>query len=1705
MNNVSLDFDELDDRLKKLSQQPDVPDKEEKEDGLDSVLSKLAEQQQHQSILSKEAGTELTELDERLASLAEQPTIGAAPEVYEKYQNLNIFDKLKIIREARGRELAPSQEFLEKVAEERGYEPPSKPTEPQPEMEKANLFGVPIYTGKVTLPTGEVIREPLASVAAPIVAGFARGYTLNAPENLMRVVGKEEWASYAPETKAEQIAYSLSNLVGFIKSPAVKAFHLGFAKISNKLITEKAIAKATTKLGTAAGTAVDWSKGLFDNALTMATAFAAQTPVEDEFGKYVNNVRNNAINGATVATIYQTIGIVNPDFINFVSPKDAKFLSLINKKSSPLLFSLFRAGTAATADALILSDNFKDMSLVDILFNTGLALYFGFTTQYQPRQRVGISIINTIKKETEQLKKENPEASDAISEQETKVIKSINAGLEGEEKPVPKEVEMVVKEEPSTPKEKPVYNIKKIKKHYAYQTTFERPDKKKASLEKGEFLDTPTERDNFWDNQRKEAEKFTPKKENITLLDDMKRKIKLAANAIPNIHNVESKGNGSTYNLFFQNRLGSDTYSVGVFPERSMPVKIGDITPKQVEDFICRNIDLLSNPLYSIRTLNDGKKITLDIVRTFKNKDVATAVAKEYKQSDIYYLGKKDKTGKLVKKDAGISIDPTAPGYTSETLPKTPIQTRHLNQDKKNIIEVFHFSKDVGDAVGWFTPQAIGRADTGIETKSIFYRGDRNANLCPGQLPFISLYTRKASSVEPQKHYEKKLYKGEISLDDLWIAKPGEKLSSPQTIVKQGKIGVYFPEAEQVRLYTPINMVKVLDSFSDPTWKTKSGYSGETLVEHVNNVLRSTNKTIDDFTLDKSAELSEVADRATALQKVADGTATSEEAHEAYLKNAKNIEDLKNRILNMFKCPYCKQLTQPGDTCPHCGADIKTDSEAYKYYMNKLTVHNEKETKKVIDDLSGTNDPAYQEQFLYDAGLIKSKGITHEIGSYPDRGITVSLKKPRKGGITRVAISGDLLNKLPEGVSLEMLLPILPPDMPIATSGFGEKAVKLTVKDLQGIMTEKDIGLGWLTPVIHYFTKRSPALKDVYFSALDGNAALQDFIKRADKVVIPMLKKLTPKEQQDLLIYSYWQQPDIVPTLRKRFEINEPPKLNEKQIQTYNFLREEFNGWIKQVNTAREVLGLVPIEGVENYFPVMRDIAGDKQLSHMLFAEPNPVKIRIAFKNIKDPFLIERTPNIEPLKFDLISIYSTYVKKTGRYVAYAEFLAKTKMLLNPISIYVGDTLKTFSLKTEKPKIYNDLLGYQQRIAFNVIPDFIGYLQKNPDDPRFKAAAVILNKNLSAAILSWNIRSALIQPTSIVNLTPYFSTKDILWGMGAALNPKYNKLIMNISKHLPGRKYDVVQDSLKAEVPDLFGDGNALRRICSKGAKNWSNFAGQVAEIGLYPLKELDLLTAQIAGLTAYRAGTKKGLTGKELQRFIDEAIVKTQASGSILDVPKAQLGEGMKLLSLFQTFTINQMQLAYDEIIKPGIHPGQWNKQYFQKVMRIGLWTILFNMLYEDALKLRSPLPTPEKEVVKFVRGEQGIMKTGLQSIKELGEQIPYVGGMIRWSTPYKTLLPSPILEQSVDTMRTFSKIGATGFKNLKPEDWAILPKWFGIPMTSQFEKTYRRYMQGAEWWKAFLGVKPEVASGREAKQKKLQREAEIKRWKKQMKRKIGG
>jgi len=188
-----------------------------------------------------------------------------------------------------------------------------------------------------------------------------------------------------------------------------------------------------------------------------------------------------------------------------------------------------------------------------------------------------------------------------------------------------------------------------------------------------------------------------------------------------------------------------------------------------------------------------------------------------------------------------------------------------------------------------------------------------------------------------------------------------------------------------------------------------------------------------------------------------------------------------------------------------------------------------------------------------------------------------------------------------------------------------------------------------------------------------------------------------------------------------------------------------------------------------------------------------------------------------------------------------------------------------------------------------------YLSADIKDPNLRLVTRLLTKNLSSAILSFNARSAMIQPAAILNATSYLPMNSIWWGMKEVFKPDQQKFIRNYASHLISRKFDVAVTSLKEELAPMLEKyattkhWGKLKATGGKAVAEATDFMGKVGEVGLWPLKTLDFITSEMVGLAAYHHGSQHlKLNGEKLRQYVSEIIVRTQASGAIGDIPKIQ-------------------------------------------------------------------------------------------------------------------------------------------------------------------------------------------------------------------------
>lgn len=354
-------------------------------------------------------------------------------------------------------------------------------------------------------------------------------------------------------------------------------------------------------------------------------------------------------------------------------------------------------------------------------------------------------------------------------------------------------------------------------------------------------------------------------------------------------------------------------------------------------------------------------------------------------------------------------------------------------------------------------------------------------------------------------------------------------------------------------------------------------------------------------------------------------------------------------------------------------------------------------------------------------------------------------------------------------------------------------------------------------------------------------------------------------------------------------------------------------------------------------------------------------------------------------------------------------------------------------------------------------------------------------NIAMAILSYNVRSALIQPTALKLSYVYLGESNLAYGMTRNLTKRWRGFAMAESKHLATR-LDWYQD-VSAGLISEFTVGKRLGR--SKRA---------VAQWGMKPLQYLDFETARATWIGAYRKmmikyGVKdmslknlKKNNPKLHKRFVDYAddvVVKTQASAAGHDIAPIQGTHWGKLLTMFQTFVINEWDMLTHDVLGYK-NPYMKAPQVVKNVGRFVLASAVVNALYEGVLKIRSPYPAPEWELKRLVEGNAPPQVMALAMLREFGEQLPIMGGTVRWSTPFRTASPAILQAAFLDPIQMLNRMASK--PKLTNDMLEMAAKLLGVPGTSQAMKYFRRRKRGQSHLEAIMGVREEVQKRKKKK-----------------------
>jgi len=376
--------------------------------------------------------------------------------------------------------------------------------------------------------------------------------------------------------------------------------------------------------------------------------------------------------------------------------------------------------------------------------------------------------------------------------------------------------------------------------------------------------------------------------------------------------------------------------------------------------------------------------------------------------------------------------------------------------------------------------------------------------------------------------------------------------------------------------------------------------------------------------------------------------------------------------------------------------------------------------------------------------------------------------------------------------------------------------------------------------------------------------------------------------------------------------------------------------------------------------------------------------------------------------------HKQYVKngENVNYTIFDESAIKTKSQLTDIWKQTNETVgNKFKLIDQAPNAFKYISEWTDYVAGQKVQSNIPSVLEN--------VLSKLNKNIAFSTLSFNIRSALIQPSAIINSVTELGVKNTGTGIKELLAGKGAFALKN-SNVLQGRQFETAMQDIANSV---FGKGGRAK--------------AKIAELGIKPLQVLDSLTAQSTWLGAYnRAVSQLGKTGKAAYNYADDVVVKTQASAARSDVAKIQRNTLGKVATQFQTFVINDFNRIMRDVAGFG-NANMTKEEAIKKSLTYITGVSLWNYLNEDVLGIPTPFPRP----IKALR-EKGVV----DAAQEIGGQIPVVGGGIRYGGV-------PLGAAADLTSQIFEKVNG---RYTPASWWEIAGKAFGVPGTSQLKKTIK-------------------------------------------------
>ena len=531
-------------------------------------------------------------------------------------------------------------------------------------------------------------------------------------------------------------------------------------------------------------------------------------------------------------------------------------------------------------------------------------------------------------------------------------------------------------------------------------------------------------------------------------------------------------------------------------------------------------------------------------------------------------------------------------------------------------------------------------------------------------------------------------------------------------------------------------------------------------------------------------------------------------------------------------------------------------------------------------------------------------------------------------------------------------------------------------------------------------------------------------------------------------------------------------------------MRGAFDRVHGEANSARSRTGQKEMDYVEHYMPWMRNLGALEEAGLTLTTANNNALTShmqsTAFKHAHKRKMHQGRAIDVPIEMNAFKVFDAYMQSATNHIHLGPQITRGRALLEEHQLPTGEIgemgepgYANWKLKDTKPNLANWTESWLDYVAGKSDLSTIKWKRN------MHIMASKLNKNQAAAVLSGNVRSAIIQPSALKNVYALLNEEAVINGLKAYLSPAERARAMKVSNKLATRNVDI--HATEVGKPGTYesvlpGKAGAMHEAAMDSGlfRTLSNAKRTASEKGIkYGLQALDFETAKIAWLSSewYAKNVLKMTDKKAIQRYADDMLVRTQASGELVDVAPIQRSAIGRLATLYQTFNINDWDMMLRDVVGhkgPDLPPSQ----RAAKMLRYAIATEALGWFTEGVVGIESPGPAITGGLYENIRDKKSTREVVSGAMKEAAEALPLIGGSLKWGTAYRTPMPAAI-QLPVDLTRIVTKLMDLSPEKLDMFDLETVGKALGIPGSTQVRKYISRRKRGMNHLAAILGVIP--------------------------------